>query len=158
MHDPFRIEDLRANLASQRNFNKLRTVYSDRYPEIADYNSPQLWDKLNRRRPTSKNYNPMGYDRLWSVQSLIIGEGVTVLNVGCGAGDLEELIFKEKRIKNLKWFGTDISSLSIQGLKGRFPEGVFEVGDIKKIKFKNNYFDYVVTLEVLEHIPPSSIG
>lgn len=153
--NPFRVEDLRAKLANELKFSQLIKTYSKSYPEIKDQNTPKLWDHLNIEARTLIDNNPMEEARLNFVSSLIKGDKIKVLDVGFGSASLEQKYFNTNSGKKVEWFGTEISNKSIKRAQKQFPKIEFRLGKISNIKYPNNKFDYVVALEVLEHIKPS---
>jgi ubiquinone/menaquinone biosynthesis C-methylase UbiE len=64
----------------------------------------------------------------------------TILDVGCGFGDLYR--FLEKKKLNVKYHGVDINQNFIDIAKKRYPHGKFELRDIEKNPFTKK-FDYV---------------
>ncbi len=70
-----------------------------------------------------------------------ISEGDSVLDLGCGFGDLFAY-FKEIGL-NVKYTGIDINPAIIENAKIRFPEIDFRVVDIQEASIEN--FDYVVS-------------
>ena len=77
-----------------------------------------------------------------------------VLDVGCGDGKLTSLVAPHVKsiigVDNqeypLKFARLIFDKLNIKNAK-------FEVGDITKLKYKNNSFDKVVCWDVIEHVP-----
>lgn len=157
--NPFDIENIRASLAREHKFSKLRSMYKKSLPEIEDLNTPNFWDKLNVScRDYDEDVNPMAQDRVRSASGLLHGTNISVLNVGFGSSSLEDLYFRvHERRKNTKWIGIDISAESVNQAKKKYPFGKFNTTRIQDINFKKNQFDYVVALEVFEHIRPSEI-
>ena len=80
-------------------------------------------------------------------------EGKRILDAGCGDGRVSYEISK----KGAEVWGIDFSNRAISFAKLLAPEVNFVVGDLKKIPFENNFFDDIVMVEVLEHIPPLEI-
>lgn len=154
---PFKIEQIRAELASSKNFKELLKTYSKPYPEIKDLNTPKLWDGLNVPKDTVRTNNPMESNRLKIVAGLIKGLDLSVFNIGFGSASLEKEYFKKNGSLISKWHGIDISPASVKKAKKEFPHGVFKLGNISRLNYPDNTFDYAVSLEVLEHIPPSKI-
>lgn len=154
LKNPFELEKKRAQLAEKGKYKELVKTYEKKYEEIKDLNTPRFWDLLNKREHVSRKSNPIAYDRLKRVVELIKDDS-SVLNAGAGSGDLEELVFNKLVVMNLDWYGIDISSKSIETLQKKFPKASFKTGDIKEMKLKNKFFDYVVLMEILEHIQPS---
>lgn len=63
--------------------------------------------------------------------------GKSVLDVGCGFGEMGK--FLSKRYKNVKYTGVDIVPEFIKEAKTLLPEGKFEVGDYFKNPLKVKY-------------------
>lgn len=156
-YDPFMVEKLRDTLASKLKYGELKKTYKNQYPEVIDLNSPKLWDYMNIDARQTKTKNPMEEDRINFVMSLIKGEDIAVLNVGFGSASLEKKYFKAHHSMKFKWEGIDISPKSIKQANENLPLGRFRVGNILKMNFPSSHFDYVIALEVLEHILPSKI-
>lgn len=154
IRNAFELEKRRSLLANKGKFPELINTYSIKKYETEDYNTASLWDELNSRKHVTEQSNPMGFDRL-RIASKFLREGSKVLNIGAGAGDLENYVFSRK-VKSLEWFGFDLSSKSIKRLNKDFPKAKFKVGNIINIPFENKTFDIVMLMEVMEHIKPSN--
>lgn len=72
-----------------------------------------------------------------------------VLDVGCWSGQIEKLAVKDAK----EIVGIDPGEDAIKFARRQIPKARFIVGTIDNIPFKNNSFDVVLLLEVLEHIP-----
>lgn len=152
--NPFVIENQRAKLAKKKDYKRLKITYTSKYPEIKDLNTPQLWDHLHYGENKSELDHPMANDRLQIVTNLIKEGTVSVLDIGFGSASLERFFFKKHKQKKISWSGIEISSLLVKKAKKEFPYCRFTVGNISKLNYKNDVFDYVIALEVLEHIRP----
>lgn len=150
--NPFDIEKIRAKLAHNHNYLRLIKTYSKSNPEIQDLNTPKLWNALNKEFSIEKN--PMAKDRIKIVNMYLKGHNIEVLNIGFGSANLEEEFFKKIKM-NVNWFGIDIASKAVRSASRKYKFGIFKVGNINRIQHNDNSFDYVIALEVLEHIPPS---
>lgn len=73
-----------------------------------------------------------------------------IADLGCHSGLFTEKIVNVVKPKEI--YGVDISKVAIERAKKRIKGGNFLVGDIQKLPLKNNYFDAVFCLEVLEHV------
>lgn len=73
-----------------------------------------------------------------------------VLDVGCGVGDFVEAV-KFYR-PDLEVYGVDISKEAISQAKRRIKQGRFKVAEAENLPFKDNYFDAVACMDVLEHV------
>lgn len=82
----------------------------------------------------------------------LISPGSKVLDLGCWAGRLGEKLIKEKKCEV---FGVDINQKAIELAKKRLTKAF--VADLNKEKelqklFDNQKFDFIVLVEVLEHL------
>lgn len=150
--NPFDIEKLRAKLAHNLNYLRLIKTYSKSNPEVQDLNTPKLWNALNKEFSVEKN--PMAKDRIKIVSRRVKGQKIKVLNIGFGSASLEKEFFKKIK-KDVKWYGIDIANKSVKLASQRFKHCKFELGNINQIQHNNNFLDYVIALEVLEHVQPS---
>lgn len=73
-----------------------------------------------------------------------------VLDVGCHSGTFTKKIID--KLKNKQIYGIDISHQAIALAQKRIPYGHFEVADAVALPFKDNFFEAVFCLEVLEHV------
>lgn len=94
--------------------------------------------------------------RLWhnrrfaEVMTVIKPVEGAILDIGCHGGVFTEKILT--KTGSQKIYGIDISSAAIKLIAKRLPFGYFEVADAAKSPFKNNFFDAVFCLEMLEHV------
>jgi 2-polyprenyl-3-methyl-5-hydroxy-6-metoxy-1,4-benzoquinol methylase len=157
INDPFNLEKQRIYFSRKKDYKKLSKLYSPSSPEIEDINTSKLWDQLNLVDRKKIIENPMELERLNYVVKLIRRNNFALLNIGFGSANLEEKFFSQKKLDGIRWYGIDISEKSVKSAKNRFLKCRFETGNILDIKEKDNKFDYVVSLEVLEHIKPSKV-
>lgn len=75
--------------------------------------------------------------------------GEKFLDLGCGNGRFIEL-FKEQ---NIEYFGVDNSERLIKIAKERYPQETFQTVDALNLPFPDNFFDKVLCVAVLHHIP-----
>ncbi len=84
----------------------------------------------------------------------------SILDIGCGNGRLYQL-FTDKsteftgdsKPKSINFFGQDISSELIKLAKINYPDGVFEVSDMRNMSYTDNTFDLVISLVAFHHLP-----
>ena len=79
--------------------------------------------------------------------------GDKVLDAGCGNGRL----YPALKERNIEYFGIDNSDQLIKIAKEKFPEANFQIADILKIPFPDNYFDKIYCIAVLHHIPSDEL-
>ena len=85
------------------------------------------------------------------VRSLLKDISVEILDVGCADGTLTAKIAES--LPKSKVTGLDLYKSAINYAKKRYPHLDFVVADARKMPFKNSYFDTVICVETLEHIP-----
>jgi ubiquinone/menaquinone biosynthesis C-methylase UbiE len=112
---------------------------------MRNQNTPTFWDKkLKNEKPF-----PMSKDRENIVFSFARQCPGNYLGIGFGNANLEKRLL---RSSPLNIFGIDVSPYSVSKAKRQI-SGTFKKANILKIPFKNETFDVVVALEILEHIP-----
>ncbi len=89
------------------------------------------------------------YRRFNEVVNSIEPVSGAVLDVGCHGGTFTQKILT--RIRSKKIYGVDISDNAINLITKRIPYGHFKKADAVTLPFKNNFFDAVFCLEMLEH-------
>jgi len=92
-------------------------------------------------------------DTLQPIQDLDLKIGDRVLDLGCGNGRLFKLLEKNQ----IEYYGIDISERLIEFAKKDVPGGSFVVGDITNTPYENNFFDFVLSIAVLHHIPTDEL-
>lgn len=76
-----------------------------------------------------------------------IPAGAKVLDLGCGNGRFSEFL------KKADYIGVDKSEELIKKAKRKYPETNFEVADGLNLPFKDNEFDFVISVAVIHHMP-----
>jgi SAM-dependent methyltransferase len=82
-------------------------------------------------------------------QSIENKKGLKILDIGCGTG--ETLSFLKDYLPKPILYGVDSSPVAINYTKKRGHKNILKV-DAKKLPFGNNTFDYILLLDVIEHI------
>ena len=72
----------------------------------------------------------------------------TVLEVGCGPGDLASRILSP----GVDYLGIDIDEAEIETARERYPHLSFQMGNAYELPVASNSFDLVIACEVLEHL------
>lgn len=150
------LEYLRHNLSQNKNFDQLVETYKSGRREIPDLNTSDMWSTINRKGITFKE-NPMAFDRINSVVSLVKGNNIKILDIGFGQGLFEDLI--DKKIDKCDLWGIDMASATVSDIQRKYikRKWKFIEGNISETKLPREYFDLIVALEVLEHIQPRNI-
>ncbi len=80
-----------------------------------------------------------------------VKEGQRVLDLGCGNGRL----FNVLKNKNIKYIGVDNSEGLLMEAHNQFPEDreKFVKADALNLPFRENEFDVILSIAVLQHIP-----
>lgn len=154
MKKAFSLEFKRQKLAKERKYSDLKNLYSSHLPEIKDLNKPIFWNEIFSNETLNEMDYGMVRDRVSTAVSYIPDKKrVSMLDIGAGMGYVEDLISKKN---NIDVYANDFSDVSIQNLKKKH-KGNFKKMSIYSLKYSVNFFDVVLILEVLEHIPPSKI-
>ncbi len=145
----FRIEEKRDLYAQKGNLREFKKLYSKKNPSISNKNSDILWDDINFSRSGELKKSRIYIDKLSQILNFLKGKKGNLLDVGFGKGAMES------RLKNSDFnlFGIDISNRSVNNVR-KYVEGDFKKGNVLKIPFDSNCFNYVLCLDVMEHISP----
>jgi ubiquinone/menaquinone biosynthesis C-methylase UbiE len=115
---------------------------------MKNQNTPAFW---NKKLKDAVSF-PMSKDREEIVFNFAKRRSGNYLGIGFGNAHLERRLSKYHQ---LRIFGIDISPYSVSKAK-RQVQGTFEKASVLKIPFKDEAFDLVVALEIMEHIPTKS--
>ncbi|CAM8408054.1 SmtA SAM-dependent methyltransferases [Candidatus Methylopumilus universalis] len=114
--------------------------------KISQKESDKLWDYYQNEGVDSFE---SGYSRL-KFLARKCKKGGRVLNIGIGSGYFESLLIKQ----GVNVYSIDPSKKTVQKLSRKLGmHRKVKIGHCHNIPFPDNYFDYVVMTEVLEHIP-----
>lgn len=84
------------------------------------------------------------------MKNMSLKNNTSILNVGCGTGGTIEVLEKYGRLENV-----DTSNEAVSYLKKRNIKNVRKINGLK-LPYKNDTFDLIVALDVLEHIREDS--
>lgn len=77
----------------------------------------------------------------------------SILDAGCGTGNFGEILSRCQNDFNISVIGIDVSKKSVEVAKSKQIYGAcFLCGDNKNLPFKDESFDCVVLIEVIEHV------
>jgi len=121
----------------------------------------KYWDNkaIDRCRNVDGNIELRGDPKKWNFISDLLSEYITqndrVLEIGGGSGAIAVKVFN--KLKGIHYVNMDISEVFASFVGNTF--GIpSTVGDAKQLPFKDNIFDAVWCLDVLEHLyPPDRI-
>ena len=92
------------------------------------------------------------------LSELKLTKGDKVLDAGCGWGYYPKLISKLP-VRGYKLIGVDLDKKSVLQAKQSVSSNAnisIKVGNLEKLKFKDNTFDKIILSEVAEHLPKES--
>lgn len=142
------IEEQRKKLAQEGNLDELCALYNGTHVELPLLNSPAKWDFYADR--SFKVSDPITRERIQKTL-YCIDRGANVLDYGCGyCYLLKESI---RRDWGLDYAGVDFSLDFVEKCQELFPSSRFYLNESGILKKHRS--DYVLALEVLEHILPS---
>jgi len=105
----------------------------------------KLFDSLASQRDRWKRKNKYYYKELEKLYSSFIPENSSVLEIGCGTGELLA------KIKAKRKLGIDLSPRMIEIAQKKYPQIDFIVGDAENLQI-NEKFDYIVMSDLLGHL------
>jgi ubiquinone/menaquinone biosynthesis C-methylase UbiE len=108
-------------------------------------NVEEHFDEVAKKYDYWKNKNWYYYETIKSFIGRIIPEGASVLEVGCGTGEILA------SVKPSRGVGIDISSEMTKIAARKFPQYDFIHAPIEELKI-NEKFDYVIMVDVVDHV------
>ena len=142
-------------IANRGDLSTLKNMYSSLSKEIYDLNTNKFWDERLNEIQRLQDQDGMTKERVLTAISFIPKSARRILDIGAGYGFLEEALSRVKCSYDMSGF--DISQKAVENLKKRF-RGKFIKGSLYKPPYKKDeLFDAILALEVLEHIPPRKI-
>jgi methionine biosynthesis protein MetW len=109
----------------------------------APFDYDGYWEQLSRSEE-----HPASQYKLRLIESLI-DEGSSVLDMGCGDGTL---LYHLTRAKNIRGHGLELSATGVELTKKK-GLSVDQVDLSDKTLEINGHYDYIISSEVMEHIP-----
>jgi ubiquinone/menaquinone biosynthesis C-methylase UbiE len=114
--------------------------------ESAEYTQQRIahWNKLNSAAPRKiSNYYRQ---KVAAVYQQLIPNGATVLELGCGQGDLLASLCPSRG------FGVDFSDSAIAQAKLKYPDLHFSVMDAQALTLDSQSFDYIVVSDLVNDL------
>lgn len=127
------------------------TIWPKRKDLIDYYNEIYLiQNEINQHVQSNKRLEiEHGRELLKLIEN--VPDGNRALDIGCGTGELANRLLK----KYVDVYGTEISSKSLDIAKQKYHNINFDlVSDMMTLPYPDNYFDLVVSNQVIEHIYP----
>lgn len=143
----FEVDLLRQKLANENRFDELLKTYSSGYPEFEELSTSEKWDDLSEMDTVPE----VRLRRLEKVVEMVDPKS-KILDIGPGWGDIIPLL--KKKNEKVDYCGIDFSAEIVKRLQEKYPQQKFIHTSVEGVKEK---FDYVLVLEVMEHILPSKI-
>ena len=104
------------------------------------------FDRLAGRRDEWIARNRYYYGDQARYFRFLVPEGMSVLELGCGTGDLLNAL------KPGRGVGIDISPETITLAKKKYPHLEFRQGDVEELKGIDETFDFIVMADVVGHL------
>lgn len=105
----------------------------------------ERFDRLAQERDRWKRKNRYYYSQQEAYFRFLVPEGLSVLELGCGTGDLLAAV------KPSRGLGIDISAKMVEIAQSRYPHLEFRVGDLESLDLREK-FDAVILADVVGHI------
>jgi SAM-dependent methyltransferase len=104
------------------------------------------YDNIASMRLTWKQKNAYYYNEQLKYLRFLIPEGASVLDLGCGPGDLLQGLHPKRGV------GVDFSINMIDIAQKRYPEFEFRHEDIEQLENRGETFDIILMADVLGHL------
>lgn len=143
----FDVDVYRQELAASGKLSELLESYNGGYPEISNISTAEKWDNLS-------DFDCIPEIRLKRLERVVelIETNKKILDIGVGWGDIVPILSKHK--KTVNYTGIDFSAEIVKKLQDKYPDQKFINNTVDTL---DDNYDYVLVLEVIEHIVPSKI-
>lgn len=112
-------------------------------------NTPENWSKdFLKRVKEGREIDKTDFRRL-KVMTMFF-QGGRFIDIGCNNTNLPNYIKTE--FQDSEVWALDLSPVLIKHFKKKYPEINYICGNALEMKFEDNYFDYAICGEVIEHI------
>jgi 2-polyprenyl-3-methyl-5-hydroxy-6-metoxy-1,4-benzoquinol methylase len=139
-------------MSSEIKFNKYEKLGRDYH-----------YKEVSKRYPT--RYNPFVSARYINNVTIIkkaLSQKTTpsktlkIVDIGCGDGLLLYMLEKELKDYDIEVYGLDPVDEAITTCKEKMPKGKFKVGSAYETGYEDDFFDIVVSSDVIEHVQEPS--
>ena len=104
------------------------------------------FDSLPEKRQYWRNRNRYYYDNQEKYFRFLVPEGLSILELGCGTGDLLDALRPKRGV------GIDFSSEMVRIARERYSNQEFRLGDMEKIEGWEEDFDILIMSDVVGHL------
>jgi ubiquinone/menaquinone biosynthesis C-methylase UbiE len=104
------------------------------------------FDSLAEKRQYWRNRNKYYYDNQEKYFRFLVTEGLSILELGCGTGDLLNALKPKRGV------GIDFSSEMVRIAKERYPNLEFRMADIEELEAWDETFDVLILSDVVGHL------
>lgn len=142
-------QKLRNFLSSDFRAENFTKVYDEYHQYILENGYPREGRKKNGALYAPKNYKNFAEEIIYK----IIPQNTKILEIGIGDGRLSKRLAKNK---SNQVTGIDISDLVIALANEKIESDLrlqYLKADARQLPFENNYFDIVISKDLIEHLP-----
>lgn len=112
-------------------------------------NTPEFFDKAYFQRLENHKKDFSGDDKRLNVMTRYFNGG-NLLDLG--AGDSPVCYNLQDKFRSSKFYAIDFAEKVVDYLKKKYPKIHYRHGDVLNTLYKDEYFDYIVAGELIEHI------
>ena len=118
----------------------------------------QNWDKGNIARAVEERWETSPIEVQWR-KTLVadieaqIDKGATILEIGCGSGQVYGAMSRQGFATPESYIGGDISKKMLEIAKSRYPKTQFVTLDILNLPYQDKAQPTVICIQVLQHLP-----
>jgi SAM-dependent methyltransferase len=119
-----------------------------RTPGFEDYREKRIahWDKVAEKMKAWQSWGRFYGERLAEIHRFLIPPGQTVLELGCGVGDLLASVDPKIGV------GVDFSPRTLELAKQKYPALEFVQADAHELDLGDRTFDYIILSEVVNDL------
>ncbi len=118
-------------------------------------NDVEIWDRWNtawRQGPLTDDPSKVRLRAIGEAMDNLNIRGARIMEVGCGTGWLSNKLSEYGEVT-----ACDLGSKIIETAQKNYPQVKFFSGDVETLDLPVNYFDVLITSEVLSHVPDQPV-
>ena len=116
----------------------------------------KIYEVYNTNNPVIKYLSKRFFTKIEYYLDLIDARNLKGIDIGCGEGHMLNSLYDRGLVKEI--MGIDLDHERVEYAQNKYPNIRFCIEDVYELKLPKNKYDYVMALEILEHLPEPSLA